>query len=89
MSCALTVFKSEIFVEQCLVSHTLELLWTEIVELRRFQPKQVNLSSLGEPYREGKDSCRVFILYMHILYLHGLVLLAKWLTRGMIIFADG
>ena len=56
---------------------------------RRFQPKQVSLSSLGEPYREGKDSCRVFILYMHILYLHELVLITKWLTRGMIIFADG
>ena len=56
---------------------------------RRFQPKQVSLSSLGEPYREGKDSCRVFILYMHILYLHGLVLLAKWLTRGMVILQMG
>ena len=57
--------------------------------LRWFQLKQVSLPSLGEPYREGKDSCRVFILYMHILYLHELVLIAKWLTRGMIIFADG
>ena len=55
------------FVEQGLVLRMLELLWTEIVELRRFQLKQVNLSSLGELYREGKDSCRVFILYMHIL----------------------
>ena len=57
--------------------------------LRWFQLKQVSLSSLGEPYREGKDSCRVFILYMHILYLHELVLIAKWLTRGMIILQMG
>ena len=89
MGCALTVFKSEIDDERCLVLHTLELLWTKLVELMRFQPKQVNFNSLGEPSRERNDSCRVFILYMHILYLHGLVLLAKWLTRGMIIFADG
>ena len=38
------------------------------VELMRFQPKQVSLFFLGEPYREGNDSCRVFILDMHILY---------------------
>ena len=57
--------------------------------LRQFQPKQVSLSSLGEPYRGGKDSCRVFILYMYILYLHELVLIAKWLTRGMIILQMG
>ena len=46
-------------------------------------------NSLGEPYRERNDSCRVFILYMHILYFHGLVLLAKWLTRGMVILQMG
>ena len=57
--------------------------------LRWFQLKQVSLSSLGEPYCEGKDSCRVFILYMHILYLHELVLIAKWLTRAMIILQMG
>ena len=88
MGCALTVFKSEIGDERCLVLHTLELLWTKLVELRRCQSKQAIFNSLGEPYRERNDSCRVFILYM-LLYLHGLVLLAKWLTRGMIIFADG
>ena len=38
------------------------------VELMRFQPKQVSLFFLGEPYRKGNDSCCVFILDMHILY---------------------
>ena len=38
------------------------------VELMQFQPKQVGLFIfLGEPYRKGNDSCRVFILDMHIL----------------------
>ena len=55
MGCALTVFKSEIDDERCLVSHTLELLWAKLVVLMHFQPKQVSLSSLGEPYREGND----------------------------------
>ena len=48
-----------------------------------------HFNSLGEPYRERNDSCHVFILYMHILYLHGLILLAKWLTRGMVILQMG
>ena len=46
MSCVLIVFKSEIFVERCLVLHTLELLWTKLVELRRCQSKQAILIPL-------------------------------------------
>ena len=63
-------------------------LWFKL-RRRGFNQSKPFYFSLGEPDRKGNDSCRVFILYMHILYLHELVLIAKWLTRGMIIFADG
>ena len=59
------------------------------VELMRFQPKQVNLFSLGEPYREGNDSCRVFILDMHILLLHGLILISGMANQGVVVLHMG
>ena len=98
-NCALVIYESKILFRRCSVLPTLELLWSEIVqpELPIYGSSCVDavstevnhFISLGEPDRRGNDSCRVFILYMHILYLHELVLIAKWLTRGMIIFADG
>ena len=98
-NCALVIYESKILFRRCSVLPTLELLWSEIVqpELPIYGSSCIDavstdvnhFISLGEPDRRGNDSCRVFILYMHIIYLHELVLIAKWLTGGMIIFADG
>ena len=98
-NCALVIYESKILFRRCSVLPTLELLWSEIVQpelpihgsscVDAVSTDVNHFISLGEPDRRGNDSCRVFILYMHILYLHELVLIAKWLTRGMIILQMG
>ena len=98
-NCALVICESKILFRRCSVLPTLELLWSEIVqpELPIYGSSCVDavstevnhFISLGEPDRRGNDSCRVFILYMHILYLHELVLISEMANQGNDYFADG
>ena len=98
-NCALVICESKILFRRCSVLPTLELLWSRIVqpELPIYGSSCVDavstevnhFISLGEPDRRGNDSCRVFILYMHILYLHELVLISEMANQGNDYFADG
>ena len=44
---------------------------------------------LGEPSRERNDSCRVFILVMHILYVAWIIPTSEMANQGMVLLQMG